>query len=577
MLHKIFNILKSILGELIIVILLLIVANNYILKVNDHIGFADGKGYYEYLPSTFIRHDMQRNDFSVNENLELYKSVQSAGIYDSYGDFVINKYTCGTALLQSPFFFGAYLLESSNELSGYEPSFQLAIYISTIFYLFLGLIFFRKLLVLYEVNPWSIFFTQFVLVFATSALIYTLDYSSYSHIYSFFAITLFLYLSKSYFVKPSLKQFLLLCAILGLIFITRQVNILILFALPFIAGEWNVFKSGILHFLKKPKWLLFGTVIIFSVVFIQMIFWYLQTGEFIVYSYQDEGFNFLNPEFTNILFSYRKGLFVYTPILIGSILGVLVLLFLKKEYYLGLTWLAFFLFLSYVFSSWHAWEYGASYGSRPFIDFYAILFIPFAFLFSKVNVWLKSLLLFSSLFLVFLNILQTYQYQSYIFHWINMDKKKYWSVFMETGEQFNGIFWEGDVNESEYDLIKKFSMGEVEVAENEELVILEITPSDSIYFDAMNLMSISFQSDFKKEMSAKIHLQIDDSTQNYFWHERPLLHFYTEKFNSHQEGKHSFTFPTIENSSSKRIVISIINPGENVVLSDVRIKFQSKK
>ncbi|MCB7372887.1 hypothetical protein LI003_23625, partial [Bacteroides caccae] len=62
-----------------------------------------------------------------------------------------------------------------------------------------------------------------------------------------------------------------------------------------------------------------GLLIALIPAIFQLIIYRWGTGEFIVYSYTKEGFNFLHPEIIKVLFSYEKGLFVYTPICFFSL------------------------------------------------------------------------------------------------------------------------------------------------------------------------------------------------------------------------------------------------------------------
>ena len=140
----------------------------------------------------------------------------------------------------------------------------------------------------------------------------------------------------------------------------------------------------------------------------------MQTGSAIVYSYQGESFNFLEPHLFSILFSYKKGLFVYTPVLLIALLSLFWFAY-KKEFFLLTTWICFFVLLTYVLS-WHSWFYGCSYGLRAYIDYYAIFFIPFAIMLDKIKTVPKLIIMAITLPTIPLNIIQTYQYKEYILH-----------------------------------------------------------------------------------------------------------------------------------------------------------------
>jgi hypothetical protein len=159
---------------------------------------------------------------------------------------------------------------------------------------------------------------------------------------------------------------------------------LIIFFIPFLAGSFKNLKNGFNTLLTNKKSLIIGIVLFVAMASIQAVLWYLQTGKFIVYSYQGESFNFLDPHFYSILFSYKKGLFVYTPVLFIALLSTFWFAF-KRNFFMLTTWISFFVLLTYVLSSWWSWYYGCSYGLRAYVDYYAIFFIPFALMLNQIS------------------------------------------------------------------------------------------------------------------------------------------------------------------------------------------------
>ena len=141
--------LKNFIPEVLIIFSLIFLINNFIGNADKTIN-ADGVGYYDYLPSIFIHHDFLRKNNSVQEDSLLYNRITATRVYKDYNDFKVNKYPCGTALLQLPFFAYTYftlnISEESND--GYERPFQKTVFYSAIFYLFLSILFFKKILLL---------------------------------------------------------------------------------------------------------------------------------------------------------------------------------------------------------------------------------------------------------------------------------------------------------------------------------------------------------------------------------------------------------------------------------------------
>jgi len=400
---NIFHFLKSISNELLIIFLLVFVINNYLGNMDETIK-ADGTGYYDYLPSVFIHHDIIRYNDDQNISHNKYERINSLDVYVNYKNSKVNKYPCGTAILESPFFLITYFSQpkSVSINNGYQVPYQHAVFYAAVFYLFLTLVFLKKILWLYKCSNTTIVFSQLLLVFATSVTNYVNFDASYSHIYSLFAITAFFYFVKLYFESKKFSAFYLACGFLGLIIILRPVNGMIVFFIPFLAGSYVRFKDGIILLLHNLQKTIVGIIIVLAIVFIQCLFWYLQTGSFIIYSYGNESFNFLKPEVFNVLFSYRKGLFIYTPVLL-LMMSALIWFGIKQRFYELFTWLVFFILITYVISSWWCWFYGGSYGLRAYVDFFSMFFILFAIMFDKLSAWLKISFFIPATLLVYVN------------------------------------------------------------------------------------------------------------------------------------------------------------------------------
>jgi hypothetical protein len=212
---------------------------------------------------------------------------------------------------------------------------------------------------------------------------------------------------------------------LGILILIRPINGIVVLSIPFIAQE--VFH---LQRFFQVRLILKSLAIVLGILSIQLLLWKAQTGNFIIHSYKNEGFYFTHPEIMNCLFSFRKGLFVYSPLILVSILSSRV--FWKKNRFAFFAFISFFLLLVYIISSWWNWYYGPSFGQRAYVDFYALFAIPLAFAIEKRR---KILLLICSL-CVFLNLIQTYQYNKQILSSWDMNFQKYAYVFLKTSSQY---------------------------------------------------------------------------------------------------------------------------------------------
>lgn len=559
--------------EVLIVFSLVFVINNYIGNVAVTIK-SDGIGYYDYLPSLFIHHDLVRKDHPKDIAPDVYKRLEDTQVYNEYNGYMVNKYPCGPAILELPFFVKTWVsLPRSNLPSdGYQPAYHRSIFHAALVYLFLSLVFLRKLLLTYSINRWIIAALQVFLVLGTSVTNYVNFDASYSHIFSLFAITSFLYFSRVFFQHKSLKHFLFASLMLGLIFTLRNPNILILLFLPFIAGSWQQFLTGISFLFKNIKMTLLGVLLFFCIASIQLILWYLQTGDFLVYTYQGEGFNFLTPHFYDVLFSYRKGLFVYQPILFLMLVG-LVWLFLRRQFYLLLTWTFFFIAITYFISSWWAWSYGASFGQRVYIDYYPIFFIPFALMLNHSRMWIKLGVLTLAVVLIPVNIIQTLQYKEYILHWESMDKENYWKVFLKTESKYVGLIWK-----KKYDVPVAYQPPEFRFGD----VLFNGVGSAQIRFQSDQLSPLKFLDNIRIELRDQFNPKensfvqvevVQSNGQAAVWQSTPLIHFHEEGLNTNHMGVYDFMFDPIPLNKDSKVIIEFWSELSPKTFQAVKVSF----
>lgn len=162
----------------------------------------------------------------------------------------------------------------------------------------------------------------------------------------------------------------------------------------------------------------------------QMVFWKINAGHWLFYTYGDEGFFFTRPALLKGLFSWRKGWLLYTPMMALSLTGFV---FLKKRIPQAFWPLLVFSLLNiWIITSWWSWWYGGSLGMRPMIDSYSLLALPLAafvawLLEKKRNVKISGLTLI--LLLNYHSVFQTFQYYYGAIHWDSMSRKAYFSSF----------------------------------------------------------------------------------------------------------------------------------------------------
>ena len=392
---------------------------------------SDAKGYYAYLPAVFIYHDL---NFTFFDHIEKEKYYNENLFYDyrafSNGAY-ISKYYAGTALAQLPFFLVAHFvsLAGNADADGYSKPYMIAVNLAALFYLFLGLLYLKRTLASYQISEKITSIILVASVFGTNLFYYSISESGMSHVYSFAFISMFFFYARQFFTTFRPKYILLLSLLLGIIVLIRPVNGLILLILPFAAGKPEVLREGVTRIFKKIKYASIGVILFFAIVSLQLIFYKLATGSFFVYSYVGEGFNFLNPHIPEILLSFKKGLFLYTPLYLLAFVGCIYLW--KKQRFMFWAWMLFFLIITYVFSSWSNWWYGGSFSSRVYIEYIPLFMVMLAMALANTRNRLQhNGLIAAIVILIVVCQIQTFQYRYNHIHWSDMDRQKYFEVFM---------------------------------------------------------------------------------------------------------------------------------------------------
>ena len=76
-------------------------------------------------------------------------------------------------------------------------------------------------------------------------------------------------------------------------------------------------------------------------------------------------------------FSPNNGLFIYAPVLILFLIGLVLMI--RQGNKMGYFYLFLFAIISYLFASWWNWWFGCSLGARSFVEFYAFFSFPIAY------------------------------------------------------------------------------------------------------------------------------------------------------------------------------------------------------
>jgi hypothetical protein len=419
---------------------LVIVFSAHIVNPRDRVLTWDVFGYYLYLPAQFIYHDPHlENDDWIESIFKKYNpSSTFYQISRSDGHRVI-KYTSGVAILVSPFFFIAHLLAPplGFPADGFSRPYEFILTLGGLFWAFIGLIFLYKILQTYF-NRTTSTILLLLIVFGTNYYqlnIYESPLLSHNFLFSLYAILVY------YTIKWHQSQKIGYAFIIGLSFgfislIRPSETIVILIPLLWTIYDKNSFYQK-LHLLRKNYTHVLVFIIVSFVVLIpQLIYWKSATGNYFYYSYTDPsvGFEFLSPHTVQFLFSFRKGWFIYTPLMILSFVGIILMYKKNRSNFYAIS--IFTILNIYIISSWSLWHYaGGSYSSRSMVPAYVLLAIPLGYLYQWILSRSKSLqvpFLLVIVFIVSLNLFQTWQFQTGILNRERMTRAYYFRIFGKT-------------------------------------------------------------------------------------------------------------------------------------------------
>jgi hypothetical protein len=419
---------------LLVVAVLILVAKDW--KEERKVIVADVVSYYAYLPAAFIFNDIKlENRESFDKGLFWPEELPD-------GNAVI-KTSMGMSILYSPFFFMSHGLARlfGMEAYGFSPIYKIGLLVSAFFYLVIGLIFLRRILKAYFPDH-MVALTIVTIVLGTNLLNYATYDAPMTHVYNFAMINVFIWYTIQWYKNPRLRTLLPLGLLAGLITLVRPSNILILiFFFAYGVFTWESLKQRFLMVLNKFHWFLL-MALAFVVVWVpQFIYWYVVTGSFMVDSYPDEQFFWLNPHFIDGLFSYRKGWLVYTPVMAFALVGMVLLFKKMKEFSWAI--MVFMVLTTYIIVAWWCWWYGGSFGMRSFVDYYGLLAIPMALVFHEIwnfRKYSKWIVVFIVVFSLAQNNYFLEKYRRASIHYDSTSKAAFWHSFWHLRPQEG--YWE---------------------------------------------------------------------------------------------------------------------------------------
>jgi hypothetical protein len=316
---------------------------------------ADGGGYFSYLHSIVFDHNLDMTD---EYRAALAEHVHMAGDIHSRTITGVppNQFAIGPAILSLP----AYLLAALLRPSGtpqFSPPFSTAFTLASLFYGLVALALVYRLLRRLEFSPDASAIAVAAIAVATPLLYYLVYSPSYSHTFSAFAVTLFVYVWWTRRDNRTLRGWLVLGFLGGLMALVRWQDgpLMAIALLDLPRARWRLL-------LLAP-----GALLAFSpqLVVDEVIFGHLTPGS------PGVSFQPFPGHYLDVLFSSLHGLFTWSPVLLAAVAGYR---FVRNNTLRAAFAICFLMQLAIV-GAFLYWYGGFAFGMRFFINltpFFAI-------------------------------------------------------------------------------------------------------------------------------------------------------------------------------------------------------------
>lgn len=337
--------------------------------LTKHAIYGDGNGYYVTAWSLLYDHTFKSE--SILDHLKNFKGKDYT-FSRVFWDEDKNPYSVGTSLLWIPSMaimsvFSANPLDLLHELG---PG------ITGILFMLGGLYFIEKYLSFFY-SPRTTYFTIITLFIGSNLFYYTSLEPALSHQPSFFLVSFLLYWTRGIKDKP--LYYLLLGLLFALVHITRIADTFLIIPIFFIL------KLDV----KKLLLIAVGFALGVAPQIASQYYYYGSMGRNFYVTESSNQWSFKLIHLWEYLFSYQKGLFVWSPVYMLGIYGLLKL----KRYLI----LATFVFIWCLGAFWseHS-SMTAGYGQRLAISSVPYLALGIAYIYEQLES--RKLLLITSLF-----------------------------------------------------------------------------------------------------------------------------------------------------------------------------------
>jgi hypothetical protein len=363
---------------------------------------GDGVGYYAYLRSALIDHDLNfENDYlAANKSFVLVRFDAQGHLLPEFftkTGHVENHFSVGPAILWAPVMVTVHMavllldrFGANIPADGYSRPYLLAMGLTTAFYGFLSLFLAFQIARNYFEKQWA-FLATLGIWLASSLPVYMYFNPSWSHAFSAFSVSLFLWYWDRTKLRRSPGQWAMLGLIAGLMGNVYYPNAILLI---FPAVEL-LYLARTTSATPRQSDMAIGKLalcsLLFGAVFVVSLLPTFLTRQIIYGNPFETGYpgimtwNWKSPVFLGVLFSSDHGLWSWTPILALATIGVFFIV--RRDTLLGIGSILTFAAFLYFIASYPDWAGISSYGNRFFISLTPIFILGLAALLDAFARW----------------------------------------------------------------------------------------------------------------------------------------------------------------------------------------------
>ncbi len=386
----------------------------------------DNFGYYLYLPAIFENQDLE----TLENTKKYFEEVKPSYSFYQVKQTELGKpvivYPMGLAIVYAPPYLvtKAFLELTGKESSSFARPYHFTISMWCLLLVFASLFLLQKILRRYfsdKVTAIAIF----AMFMGSNSFFYGAYFPQIVHPVLFFIYLLFIELT----IRWHEKQSKILSSALGALYcfsvIIRPssiflVSILVLWG---VGKEFSVLEK-ILFWLKRFKHVLLMVLAAILVCIPQLLYWKMQSGNYLYFSYAVDWFDFTDPNIWKGIFGGRTGWAFHHPIILLGLIGLFWSVFKRKQFSIAI--FIFSILQIWFILSWSNYWYGGGFGHRGFTEFQGVLAIMFAVFVAQTiqqNKLFKTLGIAIVVVFTLVGLIRIVQYDNFIWGKPNMSSE----------------------------------------------------------------------------------------------------------------------------------------------------------